>query len=1705
MVKKHKLTTKITAAVVSLCMVVSVFSGVIELLPVSALSRKDYTVVTADDVESLRTLSSNRVQLGTVSAKFTKNGGSTYSNINLSTMQNIADPSHDKATDFSYGLALFNEIKEGYTTNSKDIAAVGTWYTDGSVRRLNITVPLKSATNIKDIVVGSHQHDAVIRTGKFEVFASVNEEDLFSDENSVALIDNTATGLKAKRLIDIQVKNNKLKNRRFVGLSVYQPISTLDPDKYERLVKNNGAGILYPRIVGVSVWGNCASVKLDQDDKTAAIPSDIGEKAYTEATAEMYHKGVKTISEPMIAGKESYKTVDGNAATDPDYMATGSAWRYVTDDQQSAWSTTDAEVRKKFFEDNTDTYTSYTFQIAKNFKPEKLLFIGRSDAGLNTTKYEIYASSKKEELYNEANKIYTYVNDETDAKCRQVYSFDSLDGVDVRYVGFRILIPVMPSTIQYAYRYVVARVPEIGIYGSFARDDVEVEEADEAYALKDDTSVVYGANVYYYDGAQRNPVNISKKSNWFDNDLTTNADGNELSTPFAVAGSNPICFYTDRYADIVYTLKGTATVNKIFVYNHPDPDLMTAEYSLYVGNDLDTLFTDDNKLCVYKNNSQKRAQTFCFPDTTAKYVAMRITKALRTEGYNPQGFAANPVYAYFRLFEFNAYGKQGSDYAPARKLEGEGNYEIPSGTNVLSGMTASVVTVNTETKNAADGCTNVANITDGDIRTECYIGNKGGDLQFATNDLNGNKTWIGNGIEEGTVYSDLTFTFTDKKATVEKLFLAHHTSAGLRTKKFQVYVSNKSDIMELYKAENLVITVENPDAKHSHTIVFDAPIENVKSIGIRVLDPCCTPYWTNANSGHEIYPRFNEIAAIGSTMAAPIDFSEVTRSATDSLPTGVSLEGKTDLVKNKIAPVTTVHEVGANDGEETSWSFLSSTVSNMYDDDLSTQTMLQGARFGKFNTATNTAQYTNTASRGKHTKHSTYLDIYYDLGKEAMLDNIKLAFPDATIWALGRYDVYVGSDLETLYDDENFYVNVDNLSAAHHGQKTRINVICFDENNRPKDCVGRFVGIRVYDPTCTTGRGSGVITADRNHIYSRIHAFQVYGEYTDEDPESLNTIGTLRSATPDDLKSIATGKINLLKTATMYVFNQQGKKINPSEGDKNKVRNVIKNNDGTQTHTDINAEPFHKDGFGLAFKIKEWESAQIEGFAYQGLSQNLQAYWPGTYQLYVSQDIENLWDEGSMFYEFNANVQGRSRAQIIEFADDEMPKGRYVGIKFVDINLQNNISSDYFRLSFMSLWGAAAQVKETSGNIAENMPIDASFINGTEKTKIDENEFTAEEVKNLTDGDKTTYADMDTSAVDRNKVELVYNLCGDNPVDKIAVTALIDSANGFSGMKVYSSPSYAGVFTDEALIWNYAAGSKTGSLTAAKTFSKAKTMRYIRFVFDGVKSKLRLFEIEINGLEDQNLKTRNLSSDWTNDNIRVFRTDKATNERRNKGIHSTLLESLYDGEKSTFIAVNDGAIGDANIDLLIDLGDLRTVNRIDFSFLKRFKNYWPTKLNIYFGKTEAEAFGAASPDYTINTANIDEKVGLWGKNIRPVIAKCMRVEIAEFPTNDSYKNAAGEYLINFVISDIKLTGTGVKDWKASEWVEKSASAASTNSSTQALLAAPVANDNFANALSVNAAAETKRQSDEFKAESNLGFKQESKWLYTGKAKYYLQT
>ena len=157
MVKKHKLSTKITSAVLTLLMVVSVFSGAIELPSASALSSKDYKVVTADSIETLETQSSNRAQVGTITAKFTKNGGSTFSDINSSTLQNIADPSHEKGVNFSNRGMLFYDLSSGYGFDSKDVKAIGTWYNDGSVRRLNITVPLKSETNIKDIVIGSHK------------------------------------------------------------------------------------------------------------------------------------------------------------------------------------------------------------------------------------------------------------------------------------------------------------------------------------------------------------------------------------------------------------------------------------------------------------------------------------------------------------------------------------------------------------------------------------------------------------------------------------------------------------------------------------------------------------------------------------------------------------------------------------------------------------------------------------------------------------------------------------------------------------------------------------------------------------------------------------------------------------------------------------------------------------------------------------------------------------------------------------------------------------------------------------------------------------------------------------------------------------------------------------------------------------------------------------------------------------------------------------------------------------------------------------------------------------------------------------------------------------------------------------------------------------------------------------------------------------
>ena len=1640
MTKRHKATTKITAVVLTLLIVISAFSG-IDIFSVFALSNKDYTVVTADSPAKLATQSDTCVPVGAATAAFTKDGGATYEKVAIKDPDNIIDSSHEKESTINYYNAPYYDINSGYRSYSKDVAAIGTWYIDGSLRRLNITVPLKFATNIKDIVVGNHATNAVIRTGKFEVFASVNESDLFSAENSVATIDNTASGLNAQRIIDIQVKNNRLQNRKFVGISIYQPISTLNYTEYESLVIKNGADILYSRLFGISVWGNYAKVTLERDDTAASMPSNIGEKVFDEATATMYRKGVITISEPMTEGNESYRTVDGDASTTPNYMAVNNAWRYILEDQKSEWSTTDAAVRQKFFDDNPDTYTTFTFKITKNFKPEKLLFIGRLGSGITTAKYEIYASSKESELYGESNRIYTYVNDENNAKRRQIYSLNSLEGVEVNYIGFKVLIPVMPKEIKYTHDYVVARITEIGVYGSFFRDDVTVEEADSAIA-PNENSVVYAANAYYFDGTTRKPIANSNKSNWYDNNLSTAAEGSFDTTPFAVEGSNPVSFYSNRYVDIVHTLKGTATVNKILVYNHPDADLMTAEYSLYAGNDLDNLFTDSNKLCSYKNSSQKRAQTFSFPNTTAKYVAMRISMALRTEGYNAEGAAANPLNAYFRLYEFNAYGTRGSDYEPARELENASVSVIPQGTNVLSGMTADVMTVNSKLKVSAGGCSNVERLTDGELGADCYVGNRGSNLYFATNDMNGNKTWIGNGIEEGTIYSNFTFTFADKKATVERLFIAHHSSEGLRTKKFEVYVSSRSDAASLYKNDNLVKTVNNTGARRSTTIVFDTPIENVRCIGIRVLDPCCTPYWTNYGVGHEIYPRFSEIVAIGSTVDIPVEFSEVTRSSSDALPAGVDLSSKTDLVKNTIAPKIVVHEVGEIDGEEFAYEYACSEISKMHDDDLATQAT-PFTKFGKFNTETGTAQYRNTAESGRMVANSTYVDIYYDLTEQILLDNIKLAFPSDTIWALGRYDVHVGNSESTLYNEENRYVSVNNVEAFNegNGDQTRMNVICFDRENRFNDCRGRYVGIRIYDPTCTTGFGKGIVNQNQNHLYPRIHAFQVYGKVFDTNMFESTT----KSAFVAELKNVASGKLNLLQSATMYVYDQSGRVATPVSSAITKINTVIRTFDGSQTHNDLNYEPFNSDGFGLAFKINKYKTAQLDGFAYQGLTSNSTGYWPGKYELYMSGELKTLWNEESKVYEHNADEKGLSRAQIIEFPSSRKPKGSYFGIKFVDIN-HAAVPHDYFRLSYISMWGAEALYDAHLDNLAENMPIEASCVNGSERTAIGEDKLSATALKMLTDGNKTTFADINNSVDGCGTAELIYNLCNDAYVDKISVTALVNSSVGFNKMKVYTSSSYNGLFNDDALVWSCSAAYKTGTLTFTKAFAKQKYMRYVRLCLEEAKPQLRLFEIEVIGMDNQKMKTKSLTKDWNNSSISVIRTDKATNEQSTIAIHKNLVEALYDGEQSTYFSVNDGPINDAKIDLMIDLGGIKTVNRIDFSFLKRFKDYWPTKLNIYFGESKNDVFEATAPYCTINTAGIDEKVGTWSKDIRPIVAHYMRVEVAEFNRNEIYKDPNGRYLITFIISDISLSGSD-----ASAEPARNEPASSSNSSKASVL------------------------------------------------------
>ncbi len=1526
----------------------------------------------------------------------------------------------------------------------------GSSYSEGATA-INFTITLAPKSIVKKFVLVNSSGTAALRTKKYEIYAGDDKETLYQSGNIVETVVNKTS---SKRQV-INVIDPMGIKAKYVGFRI---IEAFDYDGFGLFNKNDGNNYAVPRIAHLGVYGLeesvLATAKVEKLDDTT-LPSDIGTKladADTSVQVRYYND-----NEKIVSAKDCSNIYDGDA--DTGYDATDTAGVIVTEGESAVVKT---------YKDGY--YYEIEYDLGRYDAIKKVYVAHNRDSssvGTRIQEYEVYASINKDDLWEEKNKV-GYV--QTDNTRAQVITFK--DAVDARYIGLRTIKTVKDtSTLGAGNGYL--RIDEFNVFG---------EKGEKTYfKLKSDLNEIVlpegNSVVKRMKGYTKTPTDKEAKSYLPSFDTATPPDysvleglttantgtGIHAGNPFAKKVGNNIVIYRDgttAYTDIVYTLDGVCIVSDIFVAEHSSTRWKIA-YNLYVSNDEKTLF-DGEPLCVYNDTEETRFQHYVLRGISAKYVGLRITAATNSTDISKYSDYDETVF-YPRLFGFGVLGEP--DMTLRAPLEGD-SLPMPKGETVVDSVSAFYF--NGEKRNPVT-MANASVLYDGELNNNAMGSTQTSPFAY---DDNGTTKYY----EDR--YMDIVLNLQGN-TQLSDVYIAHHPNPSLMTKEYAIYIGDRKDTLF---DNSPYYYCDNTDNKRIQHYKFDG--QTAKYVGMRIYKAHGSVELVNS------YVRLFEFNAFGTNLPTVGDewsFQKLTTLTSNKLPKGLSFDGLKFL--NHKDTTLRAKAYWGSTSEEERYNASMSSDEKIADGDYETQSMLN-TKFALYDTSTGkVVDYTKNRQR--------YQDVMYDLKSEADLSFINIAFPTNSNWAAGDYEVFIGNDKKTLFDGEP-YVVVDNYNLRKdYGVEPRMNVIAFDKTDKQKD-VARYVGIRIYNPICVDlGYDSATtVTETQNNIYGRIQDFQIYGKYVDKDFNPAKVKQAIKTTNDYDFSKLEKtyGK-NLLtyELATPTINGGKSAGVNHTQ----KLKQILdrKGDELNGTHIDFSDITANSE-YIIYFKLsKEWELTQVNGFVFQGIkNKENQAYFASDYEIYVVDEKEDVYTSEPVFH-YNADEHPLSMGQIIEFPEGKQPQGTWLAFK-MNNPVYSATEAAYMRLSVLYAWGEEAEIRAVPANIAENMPCEINFLNGDARTQVSEKNLTPKELANITDSiahekdgvtnykaNLKTYGTIDTKGADRDTLEMVYNLCGDVDIDKIMVSTLNNKTTGFKKMKVYASGLLQGVYDESSLVWTYNV-SKNGTIKPTKTFKKPINIRYIRFVFEGTKDEVRLYTIDVIGKDNQKMKTRNLTSSITADNITFDRITLSTGSKSFFQIHSSLIANVVNGSDADYLAFEMGEVGKHGYSMNIDLGDLKTISKLDLSFNYGFEEYWPNKINIYIAEMEAHLFDDREPDYVVTSDNIEGTV----KEIamRPRLARFIRLDFVEFNKLENFKLHDGTYQITSAIADIKLTGTKVKGMQANDKDQRLISFLDKKTNAEISIEKLDDSDIFTNAVDVRFTPEkaTNRQMDSLMA-SNL--------------------
>lgn len=498
---------------------------------------------------------------------------------------------------------------------------------------------------------------------------------------------------------------------------------------------------------------------------------------------------------------------------------------------------------------NSKDYTDLVYYLGGIADVDEVDFYNHSNALYAIYAYQIYFSDSYAMLYNSSNLCYTY---QSNGSTLQKFKFSK--PISAKYIGIRFLVSVDPSIatdkVALSSRYL--RLSQLAVFGTITK-----ESADDLADVDDDTKLPtkYGANLIKpLDGSIMGIINgqitsasFEKTNLIFDGDPSTGT----LCGGFKFADwndGNVIWYDNDnRYLQIQYNLQSTALIKAVYVANHPNEIYRTARFAVFFGNDIDTLYSDENRV-EFKNTKKERINLIEFSTPKkAKYFGIRFYNPVSAHDSSMIDASKNSVY--MRLNELAVFGNyENSGFEPTVlqtvKDSFTNNDFKKLGTNILKDYTPKYY-LNKSLVKVTD---NAKQLTDGDITKHNDMSGK---LKLASTDGSGSLDIVYNFGE--TFYNIEKFAYIG----ASKDYMSNYFTGW-----YQVYAAD--DVDNIFESDNMIFEYNwNTDGmSRGHIIDISKNKKLACSFAIRILNPVTT-------ATEYIAARISEIAAYGNKTVLP--------------------------------------------------------------------------------------------------------------------------------------------------------------------------------------------------------------------------------------------------------------------------------------------------------------------------------------------------------------------------------------------------------------------------------------------------------------------------------------------------------------------------------------------------------------------------------------------------------------------------------------------------------------------------------------------------------------------------------------------------------------------------------------------------------------------------------------------------------------------